>query len=70
MPSICELPQGSTPGEYEPHPVQTTSPEWSVPCTTPPVPEGPSTYHSIYVNSSFVVIIPSFPHPLSLLFLR
>jgi hypothetical protein len=27
MPSICELPQGSAPGKYEPCPIQTTSPE-------------------------------------------
>jgi len=26
-PSICELPQGSAPGKYEPYPIQTTSPE-------------------------------------------
>jgi len=28
-----------------------------------------NAYHSIYINLSFVIIIPSFPHPLSLLFL-
>ena len=70
MPSICELPQGSAPGKYGPCPIQTTSPEWSVPCT-PARTRRSTIYHSIYINSlinssvvpSFLIRSPCFSSP-------
>jgi len=70
MPGICELPQGSAPGKYGPCPIQTTSPEWSVPCT-PARTRRSTIYHSIYINSlinssvvpSFLIRSPCFSSP-------